>query len=95
VPEDITAFFDSTIKKLRLEEWEPRYILTPVAYGEIELVQSKKIANAKAEDKGRVEPEKKAEEKKTEEPAKAQPRPGTDPKTPKPATGVENGRAAG
>ena len=44
VPDAIMAFFDTTIKKLRLEEWEPRYNLTPVMYADIELVPKKAAA---------------------------------------------------
>ncbi|HEV3167749.1 MAG TPA: alpha/beta hydrolase [Isosphaeraceae bacterium] len=72
VGDSVVAFFDSTIKKLRLEEWEPRFILTPVAFGEIELVTGKKVGPAKAEEKKVAEPEKKGEEKKAEEKAKAE-----------------------
>jgi pimeloyl-ACP methyl ester carboxylesterase len=59
VSDAIMAFFETTIKKLRLEEWEPRYNLTPVAVSEIELVQ-KKAGDAKKGLK-KFEPEEKKE----------------------------------
>jgi Serine aminopeptidase, S33 len=44
VPDAIMAFFDTTIKKVRSEDWEPRYNLTPVAYADIEIVRKKAAA---------------------------------------------------
>lgn len=48
VPEAILSFFEATIKKLRFEEWEPRYNLMPVAYSDIEVIPHKAAAGAKA-----------------------------------------------
>jgi dienelactone hydrolase len=60
VPEAIVAFFEATVKKLRLEDWEPRYNLTPVTFGEIELVRKKPGETKKALRKFEPEPKKEA-----------------------------------
>jgi hypothetical protein len=66
VTSDLARFFEGTIK-YKASEWEPRYNLTPVAYGEIEVVRNAKPLEAEP---ARKEAEPKKEAEKTREAAK-------------------------
>jgi pimeloyl-ACP methyl ester carboxylesterase len=86
VPDAIMGFFDSTIKKLRNDEWEPRYNLTPVAFTDVELVQkdanaapAPAAANPAAPQQAAPGDEKKAAPK-AQEPQKAPGKRGNEPK---------------
>jgi hypothetical protein len=48
VPATIAKFFEGTIKLKATAVWEPRYNLTPVQYGDIQLVRAPKAADAAA-----------------------------------------------
>jgi len=66
VADAILAFFEATIKKARIDEWEPRYNLSPVVYGDIELVAKKAggaVAAAQGEE-AKKEPAKEEDAKK-------------------------------
>jgi hypothetical protein len=57
-PSVVARFFEGTVK-FKNNEWEPRYNLTPVAYGDIELVRGGKLpppaaGQGKAKDAGQI-----------------------------------------
>ncbi|MHC5544278.1 hypothetical protein ACYOEI_39120, partial [Singulisphaera rosea] len=66
VTSDISKFLEGTVK-LKALEWEPRYNMTPVQYGEIQLVRPKAQDAAK---KKAAEPEKAKAKEKEADPAK-------------------------
>jgi pimeloyl-ACP methyl ester carboxylesterase len=68
----ITKFLEGTIKLKATAAWEPRYNLTPVAYGDIQLVRGKPAAAKKDEPKAKEEAKAKEAEPAKEE-AKANP----------------------
>jgi hypothetical protein len=59
----IAKFFEGTVKLKASAEWEPRYNLTPVHYGDIQLVRSIRPANAAAKKAAPAEAKEKEQEK--------------------------------
>jgi len=58
----ITKFFEGMVKN-KAVDWEPRYNLTPVAYGDIQLVRGTKTSNATDKSKDNEKAKAKAKEK--------------------------------
>lgn len=69
VTSDISKFLEGTVK-LKALEWEPRYNLTPVQYGEIQLVRPKAQDPAAKKKEADAEKAKAKEKEKEAEPAK-------------------------